>query len=141
MKHKRLWWLLLVVAALALCGMALLPGFAAWVQLNEVQLTPDCEAGSCDMRVTLERRFGTFALSTDATRSMPLSGTLQIRCADGQQFTSYLVSPNGPGIFQSLRNPCVDLDATGLTVHIESVQPPEDDHRLGVHLTVFAARF
>ena len=106
---------------------------SGWVALGQVRLEKNA-CTSCPAKFQTTARHRTIGLSTDTPYPISLSGRVDVTCADGTTYNVLLRSSVRGGLFQTIRNSCVNLDAKeiGLTITTVSLSPPDADRSVAL---------
>jgi hypothetical protein len=111
---------------------------SGWAALGQVRLEKNA-CSSCPATFPTVNRHRNIGLSSDSPYPVSLSGRVDIKCADGTSYNVLLRSAARGGLFQVIRNSCVNLDAkeVGLTITSVSLSPPDADRT--VTLSVYGS--
>ncbi len=103
------------------------PPQLGWSLLAELTVGRACERQACRAPVPLPWRHPSFALATDATNGVTLTGRLELVCASGSELSVPLPSVPAGGAVATMGNPCPSFAAKRATLVIERADTPGDD--------------
>ena len=112
------------------------PTPVGWTEVGHI-VVDSAGCATCPATFPTESRPMAFALASDSPFPINLAGRFDVRCADGSKYNELLSSPSRMGIFQLVRNLCMNYESTSVTVSITTVtlSPPDANRRAG--LTIY----